>query len=90
MAPEVLRSIRSCVLFTVLVIHVNGEDAHFPGHLQPLGSHRPMEGEIERIDYVPDPVTFYEEYVLQYRPFVMQGAVKDTTPLTTWTDEYLK
>jgi lysine-specific demethylase 8 len=49
-----------------------------------------MEGEIERIDYVPDPVTFYEEYVLQYRPFVMQGAVKDTTPLTTWTDEYLK
>ena len=34
--------------FTVLVIQVNGEDAHFPGHLQPIGSHRPMEGEIER------------------------------------------
>ena len=66
------------------------EDAHPPGHMQPLGSHRPMAGEIERIDYVPDPVTFYEEYVAKERPVIFTGAVLGTPALTEWSDQYLK
>ena len=63
---------------------------HPPGHMQPLGSHRPMEGEIERIDYVPDSVTFYEEFVTKERPVVFDRVVLETPPLTKWTDQYLK
>ena len=75
----------------VFLFHRSKQDeTNLPGHMQPLGSHRPMEGEIERIDYIPDPVTFYEKFVQESRPVVMEGAVKDTTPLKMWTDEYLK
>ena len=66
------------------------EDAHPPGHMQPLGSHRPMEGEIERIDYIPDPVTFYKKYVIKLRPVIFTGAVLGTPALTQWSDQYLK
>ena len=85
-----------CILFVITLLSVvtifrtRGDVVHLPGHMQPLGSHRPMEGEIERIDYIPDPVTFYEKFVQESRPVVMEGAVKDTTPLKMWTDEYLK
>ena len=79
-----------CIVLVVVLSQVHGEVVHPPGHMQPLGSHRPMEGEIERIDYVPDSVTFYETYVREYKPIVMEGIVKDTIPLKKWTDEYLK
>ena len=70
---------------------VNGEPSEgLPGHMQPLGSHQPMEGEIERLSHIPDPVTFYQEYVDKNRPVVLEGAVRDIPPLTKWTDEYLK
>ena len=61
-----------------------------PGHMQPLGSHRPMEGEIERISHIPDPVTFYQDYVVPKRPVVFSAAIANTPPLTRWTDEYFK
>ena len=61
-----------------------------PGHMQPLGSHRPMEGEIERISHIPDPMTFYQDYVDMNKPLVLEGAIRGTPPLTTWTDKYLK
>ena len=61
-----------------------------PGHMQPLGSHRPMEGEIERLSHIPDPVTFYQEYVKPKRPVVFSAAIANTAPLTRWTDEYFK
>ena len=61
-----------------------------PGHMQPLGSHRPAEGEIERINHIPDPVTFYHEYVVPKRPVVLSAAIAKTPPLTRWTDEYFK
>ena len=81
-----------CLILVVVLSQVHSEvvPPPVPGHMQPLGSHRPMEGEIERIDYVPDPVTFYETYVREYKPIVMEGIVKDTVPLKKWTDEYLK
>ena len=83
------------VLFTASLgrCELSGEPTEeLPGHMQPLGSHRPMEGEIERISHshIPDPVTFYQEYVDENRPLVLEGAVSGIPPLTRWTDKYLK
>ena len=61
-----------------------------PGHMQPLGSHRLMEGEIERIDYVPDPVTFYETYEEHSRPVILHQAIAKTWAVKMWTDDYLQ
>ena len=66
------------------------ETHHLPGHMQPLGSHRPMEGEIERIDYVPDPVTFYEKFVERLQPVILEEAIANTWVLEMWTDDYLQ
>ena len=76
------------VLFVICLRLAFGDE--LPGHMQPLGSHRPMEGEIERINNIPDPVTFYEEYVVPKRPVVLAAAIANTPPLTRWTDEYFK
>ena len=67
-----------------------GHAEELPGHMQPLGSHRPAEGEIERINHIPDPVSFHQEYVNENKPVVLEGAISGSPPLTTWTDKYLK
>ena len=77
------------ILTVVCRVSEQGE-VHPAGHMQPLGSHRPMEGEIERVDHIPNPLNFYLNYVQRSKPFVMEGAVKDTLPLKKWTDDYLK
>jgi lysine-specific demethylase 8 len=60
------------------------------GHLQPLGSHRPKEGLVESLDYVPFPRDFYYNYVLTSKPVVFRGAAKLSKGFELWTDRYLR
>ena len=75
---------------TVLVVGSN-EGVDLPGHLQPIGSHRPPEEHISTLSYVPNPLEFYEEYVGTQTPVLFKGAILDTPALTKWRDdEYLR
>lgn len=60
------------------------------GHLQPLGSHRPKEGYIESLDYVPSPKDFHQNYVLASKAVIFKGAAKKSKGFELWTDEYLR
>ena len=60
------------------------------GHLQPLGSHRPPEGGIQSLDFVPDPYDFFHSYVLRGKPVIFKGAAKSSKGFYLWTDEYLR
>lgn len=46
------------------------------GHLQPFGSHRPPEIETAELDFVPDPRTFWKDYVKPRKTVVFRGAAK--------------
>lgn len=65
-----------------------GEDAR-PGHLKPLGSHRPPEGDVEILEYVPHPTEFYEKYVAASKPVLMRGATRGSRAYKLWNDKYL-
>jgi len=60
------------------------------GHLQPLGSHRPKEGLIESLDYVPYPKEFYYNYVMASKAVIFKGAAKLSKGFELWTDNYLR
>ena len=77
-------------LLVLIIADMESERAAPPGHMLPIGSHRPMEGHIKRLSEIPDPITFYEEYVLPKQPVVMEGALRDTFPINNWTDEYFR
>lgn len=61
-----------------------------PGHLQPLGSHRPAEGKITSIDYVPTAEVFFKEYVMTNQPVIFKGAAKLSSGFSLWTDSYIR
>lgn len=60
------------------------------GHLQPLGSHRPPDGPVESIKYVPHPQDFYNDYVLKGQPVIFKGASRLSPAFDLWTDSYLR
>ncbi|XP_071507437.1 bifunctional peptidase and arginyl-hydroxylase JMJD5-like [Diadema antillarum] len=61
-----------------------------PGHLKPLGSHRPPEMPgVDVLERVPDPPDFFSRYVEAGRPAVFKGAAKEMASYRLWTDEYL-
>ncbi|XP_078701244.1 bifunctional peptidase and arginyl-hydroxylase JMJD5-like [Branchiostoma floridae x Branchiostoma belcheri] len=60
-----------------------------PGHLQPLGRHRPPSGQIETLDTMLSPEDFYQRYVLPGRPVVLSGAARLSPAYHRWTDRYL-
>ena len=69
----------------------NDDIIDLPGHMQPIGSHRPPEESISVLPYVPNPLEFYEEYVTAHTPVLFKGAILDTPALTKWRDdEYLR
>ena len=69
----------------------NEEGVGLPGHMQPIGSHRPPEDSVSILSYVPNPLEFYEEYVTTRTPVLFKGAILDTPALTKWRDdEYLR
>ena len=66
-----------------------GEDTP-PGHMQPLGSH--MEPElVRRIDHMPSPQEFYEEFVRPKVPVVLEGLMAKQEVIKNWqSDDYLR
>lgn len=66
------------------------ESKHPPGHLEPLGSHQPPLGAIDRTDTVPSSQDFFERYALPGKPVLFNGAAKKMPAYLKWTDEYLR
>ena len=68
-----------------------GHDLNPPGHLQPVGFHRPAEIVIDEYDdpYALTPQQFYDNYVAQYKPVVFRGAAKHFPAFREWTAERL-
>ena len=78
------------VLLITLVVFVRNED-NVPGHMQPIGSHRPPEESIEVRTSVPDPLEFYDKYMTKHIPVLFKGALAGTPAVTLWgDDEYLR
>ncbi|XP_077988721.1 bifunctional peptidase and (3S)-lysyl hydroxylase Jmjd7-like [Glandiceps talaboti] len=61
-----------------------------PGHLKPLGSHRPPVGTVDILDHVPHPFTFFRDYVQPGKPVLFRGAAKNMRAFHLWNDEYLR
>jgi len=78
------------VLLTMLAVFARNED-DLPGHMQPIGSHRPPEESTEVRTSVPDPLEFYNKYVTKHTPVLFKGATSGTPAVTLWSDdEYLR
>eukprot|EP00057_Strongylocentrotus_purpuratus_P027318 XP_011681792.1 PREDICTED: lysine-specific demethylase 8 [Strongylocentrotus purpuratus] len=66
------------------------QGADLPGHLKPLGSHRPPEDPgIDVLHRVPDPLDFFNRYVKDGKPVIFKGAAQNMDSYKLWTDEYL-
>ncbi|XP_030832561.1 bifunctional peptidase and arginyl-hydroxylase JMJD5 [Strongylocentrotus purpuratus] len=66
------------------------QGADLPGHLKPLGSHRPPEDPgIDVLHRVPDPLDFFNRYVKDGSPVIFKGAAQNMDSYKLWTDEYL-
>ncbi len=68
----------------------NGDGSELPGHMQPLGSHRPPI-KVKRIQHLPTPVEFHRDYVTPKIPVVMEGALNGASAWKKWqNDDYLR
>eukprot|EP00794_Sanderia_malayensis_P017487 gene17487-19236_t len=55
-----------------------------------LGEHKEPSIITEQLDYVPQPIEFYEEYVSKKRPVVFRGAAMNSRAFTLWTEDFLQ
>ncbi len=80
------------LLFALLLLcsECSAGDKALPGHMQPLGSH--MEPElVRRIDHMPSPSEFYENFVRPKIPVVLEGLMSGQEVLRNWqSDDYLR
>ena len=61
-----------------------------PGHMQPLGSHRPPM-QIDVVEKMLHPLEFFDKYVQPSKPVLMKGAAKNFPSFGLWkNDSYLK
>lgn len=58
--------------------------------MEPLGSHRPPEGKIKSMDFIPSPEDFYKDYASISQPVVFKGAAKLSPGFSLWTDNYIR
>jgi len=64
--------------------------SELPGHMQPLGSHRPPI-QVKRIQHLPTPAEFQRDYVSPKIPVVMEGALNGASVWKKWqNDDYLR
>ena len=78
------------VIFNVNVCITGQSETLPPGHMQPLGSHRPPDPVEEfYVDNLPTPEEFWRKYVKPSKPVVFRGAAKKSPGTWLWTDEYL-
>lgn len=81
---------RLLVLLQIVIVAIGSDVGELPGHMQPIGSHRPPE-DIYTLSYVPDPIEFYEDFMIMQRPALFKGAIAGTPAVTKWIDdEYLR
>ena len=77
-------------LLLVQFDNINGEGSELPGHMQPLGSHRPPI-KVTRIQHLPTPAEFHRDYVTPKVPVVMEGALNGASAWKKWqNDDYLR
>ena len=83
-----LTPIISMVIIVSSFLTSNAND--LPGHLQPLGSHRPpMQVDVK--DGQLNPIEFFDNYVKPSKPVLLKGAAKNFPSFLNWrNDEYLK
>mmetsp|Transcript_30763 Transcript_30763/g.70961 ORF Transcript_30763/g.70961 Transcript_30763/m.70961 type:complete len:358 (+) Transcript_30763:96-1169(+) len=67
---------------------VGGGDPGLPGHLLPMGKHRPPKA-IAETSYPLDPQDFYTNFVLPGRPVLIKGGARELQLDTKWTDKEL-
>ena len=61
-----------------------------PGHLKPLGAHRPPE-QVRRLGHLPSPREFHEGYVVPKTPVVLEGALRNSPVWRKWQeDDYIR
>jgi len=60
-----------------------------PGHLQPLGSHRPATEPMDILEKPIHPKEFWSKYIRGHRPCLFRGVDKDSTGFKKWTPEYI-
>ena len=82
---------RLLLLLQIVIVVIGSDRGDLPGHMQPIGSHRPPEESISILSYVPNPVEFYEDYVIMQTPVLFKGAIAGTPAVTKWRDDkYLR
>ncbi|XP_041479826.1 uncharacterized protein LOC121427477 isoform X2 [Lytechinus variegatus] len=72
-----------------LITIVHGAEDLPQGHLQPFGHHRPPDVVIDELSDLPDPQTFWDEYVSIEKAAIFRGAATRSPGFTLWTEEYL-
>ena len=66
----------------------NSEDVtRHPGHLKPFASHGKILN-VESLDYFPDPIVFFPNYVHGSKPLHVRGGAKISPAYSLWSDEY--
>ena len=83
-----LSSVVVVLLFSsISYIDANGSD--LPGHMKPLGSHRPPV-QLERLTIPPTPLQF-AEYVSRRQPVLIEQLMSDTQVINNWqNDSYIR
>ena len=77
-----------CLILGWLAYGNSDELTTHPGHLKPIGFHGKILN-VESVNYFPNPVTFFPNYVHGSTPLVIRGGAKISPAYTLWTDEYL-
>lgn len=75
-------------LLQLIAVTLGGEDIP-EGHLKPFGHHRPPDVIIDELYDLPDPQTFWDEYVSLEKAAIFRGAAAHSPGFTLWTEEYL-
>ncbi len=83
-----MSSIKACLGLYLLVLVVFG--SNIPGHKKPLGHHRSPEDPIHHLNYFPEPLEFYEKFVIQSKAVIFKDVCKDFPANRRWTDNFLR
>jgi len=90
-----------CWLLAVLICTIHAEDGidsspdevsnEIPGHMQPLGSHMEPRLVVKRIQHIPTPQEFNDEYVRNSQPVIFEGLMREQEVIKNWqNDDYLR
>jgi len=88
--PFTRNTILILILFFTSYIFNTNANYNLPGHLQPLGSHRPPM-HVDVLFSQLDPIEFFDNYVKASKPVLFKGAARSFPSFMVWkNDSYLK